>query len=120
MKYDCALEYEAKIGRYHVDAYSRELNIVFEFQGCAFHECYSCYGAQTTSPICGKSIDTLHQETMAKIKAVKNAQEKPEVIQIWEHTFDADIGKIDSGDAPGHKRCKHCSTLVTSTGLLWK
>ncbi len=116
VKLNCQIEPEVKIGGYYVDGYGRDLNIVFEFQWCATHGSYACYGSQTKSPKTGKSIATLHQETLAKINSIQNASQEPKIIHMWEHDFDLEYAKKDS-EMRAIIQDANSSILVPPTGF---
>ena len=91
VKLNCNIEREVKIGGYHCDGYARGINTVFEYNGCAVHGHLSCYPPTMTGGLFsnGKSMGQKFQETRRRIEAIKNAPEKPRVIEVWECEFDA-------------------------------
>ncbi len=92
------IEYEYKIGRYHVDGYCKEKNIVLSYNGCLFHGHLACYNADVQSPFSRKSMGQLFQETRERLEEIKNSPLKPKVITVWECQFDAQL-KDKSSDA---------------------
>ena len=90
-KLDCKIQYEYKIGGHHVDGYCKEKNIVLEYNGCAVHGHVACFNANVQSPFSGKSMGQLYQESKQRIKNIKESPQKPEVIEMWECQFDAEL-----------------------------
>ena len=85
------LEYEYKIGGHHVDAYCKEKNLVLEYNSCIVHGHVACFNANVQSPFSGKSMGQLYQESKQRIKQIKESPQKPEVIEMWECQFNAEL-----------------------------
>jgi len=79
---------EAKIGKFRVDGYHADKKTIYEFHGCFWHGCPSCYHRDTLNPVVKKKMSTLALQTQERIKYFE--KENYTVIQIWEHDFDRD------------------------------
>lgn len=79
---------EAVLNACKVDGYCEEINTVFEFQGCYFHGCPSCFKHQRDQPLHDNPNETLNQRydaTVAKIERLTSFKYKVE--EIWECEF---------------------------------
>ena len=72
---------EQRIGKYPVDGYNAELNIVWEIQGSMWHGCTKCYARDTVNPVNHLTMQDLCQRTLEKVQFLKDTGCK--VIEIW-------------------------------------
>lgn len=75
---------EKQIDPYPVDDYSTLQNgerVVYEFHGCFWHGCTTCFSRNTTNPV----MSDLYQKTMDKQRFIE--QEGYKYISIWECDF---------------------------------
>ena len=79
---------EKKIGTYSVDGWNLEHpHLVYEFQGCLFHGCPTCYPQRDLeNPFNGLTMEQLHQKTSRRRQELKDRCYK--VIKKWEHECD--------------------------------
>ena len=59
---------EKKIDNFYVDGYDEMTDTVYEFMGCFYHRCLSCYDPLQYNPKCQKMFGRLHLETKNRIK----------------------------------------------------
>ncbi|XP_078030208.1 uncharacterized protein LOC144458258 [Epinephelus lanceolatus] len=64
---------EKQIGRYFVDTCieARGVKTAWEFLGCFYHGCPSCFQPHDTCPLTGRPFDELHASTMARIQTLE-------------------------------------------------
>ncbi|XP_042906126.2 uncharacterized protein [Parasteatoda tepidariorum] len=76
---------EVKIGGMSVDGLCRETKTIYQYHGCFFHGCLTCYDADTQHPFKKMSMGKLRaatQETTEKFRGLGY-----QVIEMWEHHF---------------------------------
>ncbi|KFM66876.1 hypothetical protein X975_15213, partial [Stegodyphus mimosarum] len=76
---------EHKIAEISVDGFCQLTQTVYQFQGCFFHGCSSCYDGDIIHPFKGVSMATLREKT-EEIAGKLRAQGLT-VIEMWEHEF---------------------------------
>ncbi|XP_050512049.1 uncharacterized protein LOC126888071 [Diabrotica virgifera virgifera] len=77
---------EALIGNCRVDGLYE--NTIFDFQGCYYHGCPTCYPTDRTAPLHDDPSDCMenrHDKTIAKVKHLRSIGY--EVVEIWECQF---------------------------------
>ena len=57
------------VGR--VDGFCEETETVFEFQGCFWHGCKTCFSSETINPALQKTMGTLWKETYEKSRKIR-------------------------------------------------
>jgi G:T-mismatch repair DNA endonuclease (very short patch repair protein) len=67
--------------KYDADGYCKEINTIFEFQGCYYHGCKKCFPSGT-NPTSKKSYCELYEKTIKKKEYCINEGYK--YIEIWE------------------------------------
>ncbi|XP_041465845.1 uncharacterized protein LOC121416344 isoform X2 [Lytechinus variegatus] len=79
---------ERKIHGRYVDGYREDgdTKFVYEFLGCFFHGCNTCYQPDTINKRCNKRMGVLYNETVHRIELMKRAGYTVEV--MWEHDWD--------------------------------
>ena len=78
---------EYQIGSFSVDGFDRSSNTVFEFFGCLYHGCQSCYkNRQYKNPFSLKTMADLYNETQNRLAAIQSL--KYTVVTEWEHDYD--------------------------------
>lgn len=85
-------EYKIPGTRYKVDGYCASTNTVFEYHGCIWHGCPTCFPTDrktTKSPRTNQSMDELYALTMDKKRTIIQMGYRYKC--IWEHTFMAQI-----------------------------
>lgn len=81
---------EKRIGRYRVDGFCEETNTIYEFLGCFYHGCPTCYpNNDVMSAKSGETAQVLHKKTMARLKELQRMGYT--VKYIWEHKFRQDM-----------------------------
>jgi G:T-mismatch repair DNA endonuclease (very short patch repair protein) len=83
-----AKQREVMICGLRVDGYCNETNQVFEFNGCYYHGCPTCFKYNRNAPLHDNSIQTLNtrlESTVAKSDRIRECGY--EVIEIWECEF---------------------------------
>ncbi|XP_051801647.1 uncharacterized protein LOC127533173 [Acanthochromis polyacanthus] len=80
---------EKRLGRYFVDGYSEAggVKYVWEFLGCFYHDCPSCFQPHETCSLTGRSFGELHCDTMARLNALES-KEGVKVVLMREHSWD--------------------------------
>lgn len=81
-----------QIGPYTVDGYDEETHTVYEFYGCYWHGCPTCYPELETQTHPHRSDCTygaLYQQTLIREHQLR--EQGYEVVTIWEHDFDQEI-----------------------------
>ncbi|KAJ8909767.1 hypothetical protein NQ315_007964, partial [Exocentrus adspersus] len=79
---------EAQVVGFKVDGYCAETKQVFEFHGCYYHGCATCFRIDRDNPMSDDSTQTLntrYETTQAKTERLR--QQGHEVIEIWECDF---------------------------------
>ena len=72
---------------YVVDGYCAELSIIYEFYGCYWHFCPSCYKygrGGLKNPVNGLSMTALYRQTKTKEKHIRQQYPNHTLIYIWE------------------------------------
>ncbi|XP_022794113.1 uncharacterized protein LOC111332905 [Stylophora pistillata] len=74
---------------HHVDGYHHDSRTCFEFQGCLFHGCRTCFPGRKQVPhrAMGLTVKALRRRTQKKVKALRDAGYT--VVEMWECQFDA-------------------------------
>jgi G:T-mismatch repair DNA endonuclease (very short patch repair protein) len=67
--------------KYYADGYCKEINTIFEFQGCYYHGCKKCFPSGTNERS-KKSYCELYEKTIKKKEYCINEGYK--YIEIWE------------------------------------
>ncbi|XP_061168350.1 uncharacterized protein LOC133177309 [Saccostrea echinata] len=83
---------EVKIGSYTVDGYQETTHTVYEFYGCHWHGCPTCYpNLQTESHPHRTQItyEQLHEETLKRSSVLEEMGYS--LRSIWEHEFDQEV-----------------------------
>ena len=74
-------------GQEFVDGWNKNGKIAFEFLGCLWHGCPSCYPKRRNAQhavMPDRTFNEVHRATMEKLKRLKEAKEVKEVKSIWE------------------------------------
>ncbi len=72
--------------KYPVDGYDENARTVYQYHGCFWHGCPSCYDRKTMHPVrTHLTMGELYDETIRKDEAMK--KERYTVITMWSHTF---------------------------------
>ena len=76
---------------YYVDGYDAITRTVYEFQGCIYHGCRSCYPVRNIRNYAApdRTVEELYAATEAKRMDLLRAGYK--VIEIWEHQWDHEV-----------------------------
>lgn len=77
---------EKKIGPYYVDGFCEEGKVVFEFYGCWYHGCKSCYKGEVVHPYRRIPMSEIFAETVQRQQFI--ADQGYTVESIWEHEYD--------------------------------
>ncbi|XP_018570577.2 uncharacterized protein LOC108910461 [Anoplophora glabripennis] len=101
-----AKQQEATIHGVKVDGFCSETEEVFEFHGCYYHGCPSCFKCNRGEPLQDNPAETMdlrHESTISKTDRLKNLGY--EVIEMWECQFrkmlqDNDELRVYSGGHP--------------------
>ncbi|XP_056000351.1 uncharacterized protein LOC130048117 [Ostrea edulis] len=83
---------EITIGPYTVDGYEEESRTVYEFYGCYWHGCPTCYPnllTETHPHRVQQTYQTLYEQTLKRAAALE--QQGYTVVSIWEHEFDRQV-----------------------------
>ena len=62
---------EKKIDNFYVDGYDELTNTIYDFLGCFFHGCSSCYDLKSFNKKCKKSFGKLNFETSSRLNYLK-------------------------------------------------
>ena len=74
-------------GQEFVDGWNKSGKIAFEFLGCLWHGCLSCYPKRRNTPhavMPDRTFNEVHRAVIEKLKRLKEAKEVKEVKHIWE------------------------------------
>ena len=77
--------HEYKIEKYKVDGYCSETSTVYEFHGCLWHGCPTCYTPSTFNVFTRDTMENTYNRHLLRIKFLKS---KTSVIEIWECDYD--------------------------------
>lgn len=77
-------EYRIPNSRYTVDGYDEETNTVYEFQGCFWHGCRTCYPNRTEprSRLENRCADDVYRCTQKKLQVLRD--KRYNIVEIWE------------------------------------
>ena len=67
-----------------VDGYDPDSRTVYEFQGCYYHGCPTCFDPSDTNDKIGKTYGELYEETRLKVEYLDSLPNVPPVVQCWE------------------------------------
>lgn len=95
------IERQKKIGDYYVDGFCAATNTVYEFHGCYWHGCPTCYGAQMVNKVNKKTMSDLFAQTEKK-RMLLEADHN--YVCIWEHDFDESKVNIEEKELPATLR----------------
>ncbi|XP_054723508.1 uncharacterized protein LOC129233516 [Uloborus diversus] len=76
---------EKKIAGLSVDGFCQETNTVYQFQGCFYHGCPTCFDGDSVHPLKGVTMSTLREESDKKTNRLRMKGFR--VVEIWEHDF---------------------------------
>ena len=83
---------EVQIGQYFVDGYCYETKEVFEYNGCFWHGCPTCYPLnreEVKNVKTRESLEQMYEKT--KLKQSRLEQQGYQVITKWQHDFQQDL-----------------------------
>lgn len=78
---------EKKILKYYVDGFCDENKTIYEFLGCFWHGCSNCYDANAFNNRLQKLYGTLYNQSLQRIKEIKDFMPEYKVVYIWECEF---------------------------------
>ena len=67
---------EAKAGKLFLDGFNPETKTVYEFNGCFYHSCTTCFRPQSFNFICGKTFKQLKNKTDQRLKYIHLVYQK--------------------------------------------
>ena len=74
------------LGKFRVDGFDPVSNTVYEFHGCIFHGCPTCFPRRRTrNPISHQTMEQLFSTTCSKTLHLRDAGYH--VVEMWEHAF---------------------------------
>jgi hypothetical protein len=81
---------EKAFGSYHVDGYTQidGVETVYEYKGCFFHGCKSCFVPQAMCVLTQKTFGEMYQEFQDKLDSLQ-ATYGLKVEVLWEHEWAA-------------------------------
>ena len=62
---------ETKIGKFFIDGYDPNTKTAYEFNGCFYHGCTTCFKPESFNPICRKTYKQLKNETDQRTKQIR-------------------------------------------------
>jgi len=71
---------------YKLDGYCNETNTIYQFHGCYFHGCKSCYNELTINRFSQYNIKYLHNRNIQIDETIR--KHRFNLVTIWEHEFD--------------------------------
>ncbi|XP_035219129.1 uncharacterized protein LOC118192299 [Stegodyphus dumicola] len=74
---------ERRLDGISVDGYCKETNTVYQYYGCFFHGCSTCFDGDALHPITKLPMSTLRQQTVDKTYQLRDRGYN--VIEMWEH-----------------------------------
>lgn len=83
---------EVRLENYTVDGYDENTQTVYEFHGCYWHCCPTCYPDRATDihpNHLDKTYATVYEQTLRREQELRDKGYK--VISIWEHEFDSQL-----------------------------
>ena len=79
-------EYRIPGTHYKADGYDALHNTIYEYHGCFYHACPSCYpNRKTKHPITNKSMEEVYNETLKKERILR--ERGYNYVEMWEHSF---------------------------------
>ncbi|XP_032226675.2 uncharacterized protein LOC116609985 [Nematostella vectensis] len=76
-------------GRIKVDGYAESTNTVYQYHGCFYHGCTTCFQPHTVNPLTNTTMQELHEHTRAVELRLKAQGYNYE--EVWECQFDAQL-----------------------------
>lgn len=76
---------EFKVGKYRMDGYCVTNNTCYEFHGCYWHGCPTCYDPEDRNLVNGKRNRKLYKKTINREKYIKHQGYNLTI--IWEHEW---------------------------------
>ncbi|KAK3105375.1 hypothetical protein FSP39_023745 [Pinctada imbricata] len=90
-------EYKIPDTNYRCDGYDRVSNTIYEFYGCTFHGCTTCFPNDRSTllhPSTKQTVEELYTVTMKREKELRTRGYK--VVTKWEHEFHLDMKRNDN------------------------
>ena len=79
-------EIKIKNSKFKADGYCKETNTIYEFQGCFYHGCPTCFPERSKqNPMLLKTYQDLYNKTLEKTKHI--LEQGFTFVEIWEHDF---------------------------------
>lgn len=85
---------KVQIGYCTVDGYDEQTRTIYEYYGCYWHECPTCYTELATEMHPHQTqytYHTLHEQTLSRELSLK--EQGYQVVSLWEHEFDTQFQK---------------------------
>lgn len=82
-------EYHIPNSPYHTDGYCKEINTIFEFNGCYFHGCPRCYPIrEEMNTVCKKTYQELYDNTMKRLNfCIENGYKNIHITECFWNTI---------------------------------
>ena len=83
-----------QIGNCTVDGYDEQTRTIYEFYGCYWHGCPTCYPELATEMHPHQTqytYQTLYEETLSRVLSLK--EQGYQVVSLWEHEFNTQFKK---------------------------
>jgi G:T-mismatch repair DNA endonuclease (very short patch repair protein) len=93
---------EKRIGKYLVDRFNEESNMVWDIHGCLWHGCELCYTGDTVNPVNHLSMHDLRQSTLEKTHYLR--ENDYNVIEIWTSDIQRELASTTSILRWSHQR----------------
>ena len=78
---------EFHVGKYLLDGICHENKTIYEFHGCVYHGCPSCYQPTTFNVLKQQSMGLVHSKHLARIEEIKKLMPDYNLVEIWECEF---------------------------------
>jgi hypothetical protein len=76
---------EHRIGKYSIDGYCKETNTCYEYHGCFWHGCTTCYNPNTINPFTNRTNGDLYQKTLDRENYIRSKGYN--LVVMWEHDW---------------------------------
>ncbi|CAF1135143.1 unnamed protein product [Brachionus calyciflorus] len=82
---------EINVGKYRLDGYDKESNILYEFHGCLFHGCQKCFKSETFNSFKQELMGTSFEKHSKRIRKIHRMINGAKLIEIWECDWDRSV-----------------------------
>lgn len=79
---------EQKVGNYYLDGICKENKTIFEFNGCIWHGCPTCFKSSTFSSLKQLTMGSLYSHHKKRLALIQEKMPGYTVVEMWECQWD--------------------------------